>query len=84
MSLNELKIGFLAMFLVDTSKNMILIKTLCWLTIAELMDSIPNCHFSALHGPNWPKCLPLKLQQSKSTTRKDNEMMIERGERKNL
>ena len=48
------------------------------------MDSIANYHFSALHDPNWPKCLPLKLRQSKSTARKDNEMMIERGERKNL
>ena len=59
-----------------------LIKTLCWLPITELMDfSIANCCFSALHDPNWPKFLPIKLQESKRTTRKDNEMMVERGEK---
>ena len=58
-----------------------LIKTLCWLPITELMEfSIANCCFSALHDPNWPKCLPIKLQ----TTRKDNEMMVECGEKKPL
>ena len=28
-----------------------------------------------------PKYLPIKLQVSKRTTRKDNEMMVERGEK---
>ena len=62
-----------------------LIKTLCWLPITKLMDvCIANCCFSALHDPNWPKYLPIKLQESKRTTRKDNEMMVERGEKKHL
>ena len=43
--------------------------------------SIANCCFSALHDPNWPKYLPIKLQESKRTTRKENEMMVERGEK---
>ena len=60
-----------------------LIKTLYWLPITELMDfSIANCCFSALHDPNWLKHLPIKLQEPKTTTRKDNEMMVERGENK--
>ena len=59
-----------------------LIKMLSWLPITELVDfCIANCCFSALHNPNWPKYLPLKLQVSKRTTRKDNEMMVERGEK---
>ena len=59
-----------------------LIKTLSWLPITELVDfCIANCCFSALHDPNWPKYLPIKLQVSKRTTRKDNEMMVERGEK---
>ena len=44
--------------------------------------SIANCCFSALHDPNWLKHLPIKLQEPKTTTRKDNEMMVERGENK--
>ena len=57
-----------------------MIKTLSWLTITELMSfSIANCRFSALHDPNWPKYLPIQLQVSKRTTRKDNEMMVEHG-----
>ena len=52
------------------------------LPITELMDfSIANCYFSALHDPNWPKYLPIKLQESKRTIRKDNGMMVERGEK---
>ena len=43
--------------------------------------SIANCRFSALHDPNWPKYLSIKLQVLKITTRKDNEMMVERGEK---
>ena len=43
--------------------------------------SIANCCCSALHDPNWPKYLSIKLQESKRTTRKDNEMMLERGEK---
>ena len=44
--------------------------------------SIANCCFSAFHDPNWPEYLPIKLQVSKRTTRKDNEMvMIESGEK---
>ena len=59
-----------------------LIKTLSWLPITELMDfSIANCYFSALHDPNWSKYLPIKLQESERTTRKDNEMMVESGEK---
>ena len=59
-----------------------LIKTLNWLPITELMDfSIANCCFSVLPNPNWPKYLPIKLQVSKRTTRKDNEMMVERSEK---
>ena len=46
--------------------------------------SIANCCFSALHDPNWPKYLPIKLQESKSITRKDHVMMVERGEKKTL
>ena len=62
-----------------------LIRTLNWLPITELVDfCIANCCFSALNDPNWPKYLPVKLQVSKRTTRKDNEMMVERGERKNI
>ena len=41
-----------------------LIKTLSWLPVTELMDfSIANCCFSALHDPNLPKYLPIKLQE---------------------
>ena len=59
-----------------------LIKTLSWLPITALVDfGIANCCFSTLHDPNWPKYLPIKLQVSKRTTRKDNEMMVERGEK---
>ena len=57
---------------------------LCWLPITELMDcSIANCCFSALHDQNWPKYLPIKLQEPKRTARKDSEMLVERG-KKNL
>ena len=59
-----------------------IIKTLGWLPISELMDfSITNCCFSALHDPNWPKYLPVNIQESKRITRRDNEMMVERGEK---
>ena len=44
--------------------------------------SIANCCFSALNDPNWLKYLPIKLQEPKTTTRKNNEMMVERGENK--
>ena len=43
--------------------------------------SIAKCCFSALHDPNWPQYLPIKLQEQKKTTRKNNEMMVERGEK---
>ena len=50
--------------------------------ITELVDfCITNWYFSALHRPNWPKYLPVKLQLSKRTTRKDSEMMVERCEK---
>ena len=53
-----------------------------WLPITELVDfSIAKCCFSALHDPNWPKYLPIKLQVSKRTTRKDNKTILERGEK---
>ena len=42
--------------------------------------SIANCCFSAFHDPNRPKYLPIKLQESKRSTGKDNEMMVDRGE----
>ena len=42
--------------------------------------SIANCCFSTLHYPNWPKYLPIKLQERKRTTEKYNEMMVECGE----
>ena len=60
-----------------------MIKTLCWLPINELVDfSIANYCFSALHDPNWPKHLPIKLQESKRITRKTNEMMVERQKKR--
>ena len=43
--------------------------------------SIANCCFSTLHYPNWPKYLPIKLQERKRTTEKYNEMMVECGEK---
>ena len=43
--------------------------------------SIGNCCFSTLHYPNWPKYLPIKLQERKRTTEKYNEMMVECGEK---
>ena len=43
--------------------------------------STVNCCFSAIHHPSWPKYLTIKLQESKRTTRKDNEMMVKRGEK---
>ena len=43
--------------------------------------SIANCFFSVLHDPNWPKYLPIKLQESKRTTREVNEMMVDRTEK---
>ena len=58
---------------------------LCCLPITELIDfPIANCCFSALHDPNWTKYLPVKLQVSKITTRKDNGMLVERGEKKHV
>ena len=66
-------------------KEDILIKTLSWLPITELVDfCILNCSFSALHDQNWPKYLSIKLQILKRTTRKDDKMMVERGEMNHL
>ena len=54
---------------------------LCWLPTTELMNfSIANCCLSALHDPDWPKYLPIKLQESKRTTRR-HEMLVERNEK---
>ena len=54
-----------------------------WLPITEMVNfCTANCCFSALHDPNWPKHLPIKLQVSKRTTRKDNELMVYCGEKK--
>ena len=78
----QLKIWLQAMFWGRCLKEDDLIKTLCWLPIPELMHfSIANCSFSALRDANWPKYLPIKLQESKRTIRKDNEMMVERGKK---
>ena len=43
--------------------------------------AIVKCTFSALNDPKWPKYLPIKLQEIKRTTRLENEMMVERGEK---
>ena len=41
-----------------------LIKMLSWLSINKSMDfSIAKCCFLALHDPNWPQYLPIKLQE---------------------
>ena len=38
-----------------------------------------KCTFLALNDPKCPKYLPIKLQEIKRTTRLENEMMVERG-----
>ena len=43
--------------------------------------AIVKCTFSALNDPNWPKYLPIKLQEMKRTTSLESEMMVERGEK---
>ena len=43
--------------------------------------AIVKCTFSALNDPKWPKYLPIKLQEIKHTTRLENEMMVERGDK---
>ena len=59
-----------------------LIKTLSWLPITKLMSFfIVNYCFPALKDPKRSKYLPIKLHESKRTTRKDNEMMVESGEK---
>ena len=40
-----------------------------------------KCTFSALSDPKWPKYLPIKLQEIKRTTRLENKMMVERGDK---
>ena len=40
-----------------------------------------KCTFSALNDPKCPKYLPIKLQKIKRTTRLENEMMVERGDK---
>ena len=42
---------------------------------------IVNYCFPALKDPKRSKYLPIKLHESKRTTRKDNEMMVESGEK---
>ena len=37
---------------------------------------VVKCTFSALNDPNWPKYLPIKLQEIK---RLENKVMVERG-----
>ena len=43
---------------------------------------IVKCTFSALNDLKWPKYLPIKLQEIKRTTRLENEMMVECGDKK--
>ena len=43
--------------------------------------AIVKCTFSALNDPKWPKYLSIKLQEIKRTTRLENEMMVERGDK---
>ena len=58
------------------------ITTLGWLPVQEMMEfAIVKCTFSALNDPKWPKYLPIKLQEIKRTTRFENEMMVERGDK---
>ena len=38
-------------------------------------------YFWALNDPKWLKYLPIKLQEIKRTTRLENEMMVERGDK---
>ena len=58
------------------------ITTLGWLPVQEMMEfAIVKCTFSALNDPNWPKYLPIKLQEMKRTTSLESEMMVERGEK---
>ena len=58
------------------------ITTLGWLPVQEMMEfDIVKCTFSALNDPKWPKYLLIKLQEIKRTTRLENEMIVERGEK---
>ena len=43
--------------------------------------AIVKCTFSALNDPKWPKYLPIKLQEIERTTRLQNEMIVERGDK---
>ena len=43
--------------------------------------AIVKCTFPVLNNSKWPKYLPIKLEEIKRTTRIENEMMVERGEK---
>ena len=43
--------------------------------------ALVKCTFSALNDPKWQKYLPIKLQEIKSTTRLENKMMVESGDK---
>ena len=54
--------------------------TLGWLPVQEMIEfAIVKCTFSLLYDPKWTKYLPIKLQEIKRTTRLENEMMVDRG-----
>ena len=56
--------------------------TLGWLPLQEMIEfAIVKCTFSLLYDPKWTKYLPIKLQEIKRTTRLENEMMVERGDK---
>ena len=58
------------------------ITTLVWLPVQKMMEfAIVKCTFPVLNNSKWPKYLPIKLQEIKRTTRIENEMMVERGEK---
>ena len=61
------------------------ITTLGWLSVQGMMEfAVVKCTFSALNYPKCLKYLPIKLQEIKCTTRLENEMMVERGEKKHI
>ena len=55
--------------------------SLNWLPINEnIQFSTVKMTYLALHDPNWPKYLSVELEQKKRNLRKDNEMLVTRGE----
>ena len=64
------------------AKEIDFITTLSWLPVQKMMEfTIVKCTFLALNNPKWPKYLPIKFQEVKRTSRLENKMMVERGDK---